>query len=168
MPARTENIDIPGNAQLSSEAVQERIAGVYRPFESAVETLLDARKAMLLPSVLVTIHSFSPIWFGKPREVELGLLHDSDSRLADVMLNLADECSSFKTCRNQPYGPEDGVTWTLKRHALPRGLLNVMIEVRNDRLLDVSGFKSVTATLLELLNRSMDHLLHQQSVSGEL
>jgi predicted N-formylglutamate amidohydrolase len=31
-----------------------------------------------------------------------------------------------------PYGPEDGVMHTVERHAAPSGLLNVMIEIRND------------------------------------
>jgi predicted N-formylglutamate amidohydrolase len=47
--------------------------------------------------------------------------------------------SSFKVERNEPYGPEDGVTHTLRLHALPNGLLNVMIEVRNDLIQDEEG-----------------------------
>ncbi len=38
----------------------------------------------------------------------------------------------FRVERNSPYGPEDGVTHTLRLHALPAGHANVMIEVRND------------------------------------
>jgi predicted N-formylglutamate amidohydrolase len=33
---------------------------------------------------------------------------------------------------NDPYGPQDGVTHTLKEHAIPRGCINVMLEIRND------------------------------------
>ena len=35
---------------------------------------------------VVTVHSFTPVHFGEPRAVELGILHDEDSRLADGML----------------------------------------------------------------------------------
>ncbi|MDX1488984.1 MAG: hypothetical protein R3268_12325, partial [Acidiferrobacterales bacterium] len=34
---------------------------------------------------------------------------------------------------------EDGVTHTLVEHALPRGLLNVMLEIRNDLVADNSS-----------------------------
>ena len=38
--------------------------------------------------------------------------------------------------RNQPYGPQDGVTHTLAEHGVARGLLNVMLEIRNDLIGD--------------------------------
>jgi predicted N-formylglutamate amidohydrolase len=48
------------------------------------------------------------------------------------MLAIVEREGQLVVGRNQPYGPEDGVTHTLRLHALPLGLLNVMIEIRND------------------------------------
>jgi predicted N-formylglutamate amidohydrolase len=81
---------------------------------------------------LVTIHSFTRVFNGVSRDVELGILCDSDERLADEMLARAPGLTDMLTAKNDPYGPADGVTHTLKEHALGNGLLNVMIEVRND------------------------------------
>jgi len=52
--------------------------------------------------------------------------------LADVLLARAAAHSDLLFERNQPYGPQDGVTHTLKEHAIANGLLNVMLEIRND------------------------------------
>ena len=80
---------------------------------------------------VVTVHSFTPVHFGEPRAVELGILDDEDSRLADRMLVRAGALPHRRVARNEPYGPDDGVMHSLKLHALSRGLANVMIDVRN-------------------------------------
>lgn len=128
MPARSEIYDIPGNAGLTDQARKDREDVYYTPFRSALaETIARRRHA-----VLVTIHSFTPVYQGVARDVEIGILHDADTRLADAMLAAVPPDGPYLVQRNQPYGPADGVTHTLKEHALPRGLLNVMIEIRND------------------------------------
>ncbi|TMC59458.1 MAG: N-formylglutamate amidohydrolase, partial [Chloroflexi bacterium] len=86
--------------------------------------------------MVVTIHSFTPVYKGKPRAVELGILHDRDTGLADKLI------TSFPTVDarlNEPYGPDDGVLHTLNLHAAPRGLRHAMIEIRNDFLLGEHG-----------------------------
>ena len=40
---------------------------------------------------------------------------------------------------NQPYAPADQVYYTVERHAGPRGLPAVMIEIRNDEIGDEGG-----------------------------
>jgi predicted N-formylglutamate amidohydrolase len=80
----------------------------------------------------VTVHSFTPIYHGQLRSVEIGILHDSDARLADALLQTAVVHTDANVQRNEPYGPEDGVTHTLKEHAVKDGYFNVMLEIRND------------------------------------
>ncbi|SNR75730.1 N-formylglutamate amidohydrolase [Puniceibacterium sediminis] len=128
MPAQSEVIVVPGNAALSDADRAERVRLYYEPFRAALAAEVAAHPA----PVLVTIHSFTPVYYGKPRSVEIGVLHDSDARLADAMLAVAGDHTAHRTERNAPYGPEDRVTHTLREHALPGGHLNVMIEIRND------------------------------------
>ncbi|MGE0213028.1 MAG: N-formylglutamate amidohydrolase [Parvibaculaceae bacterium] len=132
IPAVSEVTPIPGNAGLTAAAREERTRAIYRPFHAKIAELIERRLAKGILPTLVTIHSFTPVYKGRRRIVELGLLHDTDSRLADAMLAAVGRQENPVTRRNEPYGPEDGVTHTLKIHALPRGLLNVMIEIRND------------------------------------
>ena len=129
VPAASEVYRIPGNEGLSPAARRERAERFYFPFRSALSAAIDARKES---PALVTVHSFTPVYHGAPRAVEIGILHDEDSRLADAMLAAAGPASGFVVRRNEPYGPQDGVTHTLREHALPGGLANVMIEIRND------------------------------------
>ncbi|WP_282059874.1 N-formylglutamate amidohydrolase [Roseobacter litoralis] len=126
MPERSEVFDIPGNKNLTRNDRETRVARYYTPFHDRLKQVLSTKP----DPVVVTIHSFTPIYQGIQREVEVGILHDQDTRLADAMLEA--ETGTFVTRRNDPYGPADGVTHTLKEHALPQGRRNVMIEIRND------------------------------------
>jgi len=112
--------------------------------------LLDARD----DPILVTVHSFNPVHSGRRRDVEIGVLHDADRRLADRLLAATGE-DRFDIRRNAPYGPADGVTHTLKRHALPRGLLNVMLEVRNDLIADATGQERIAGWLAARLDQAV-------------
>lgn len=144
MPARSERFDIPGNRDLSAADKAARVAAVYRPFETLLAQTIAAAK---VPPVLVTVHSFTPTFRGEARRVELGIVHDTDRRFADAMLDCATRHTRLDTRRNDPYGPEDGVTHTLKRHGIANGLQNVMIEIRNDLIADEQSQQAMAVML---------------------
>ena len=77
-------------------------------------------------------------------------------QLADRMLAAAEEAPLYRTERNEPYGPEDGVTHTLKLHGLANRLHNVMIEVRNDLIGDDVGQGVVAGYLTGLIQSSLE------------
>ena len=143
MPARSETVDVPGNVDLSDADKSARVAEVYEPFRATIARTLGARRQ----PILVTVHSFTPVFHGEVRDVEIGILHDEDARLADAILTAVGDDMLYLVERNAPYGPEHGVTHTLKEHALPGGFLNVMIEVRNDLIPD-DGAQAVMADVL--------------------
>ena len=152
MPARSERVDVPGNAALSTVERARRLAEYYTPFHDAVA---GALVTMTTPT-LVTVHSFAPVWHGRTREVEIGILHDDDRRLADAMLATAPSGHDIR--RNEPYGPADGVTHTLREHALPFGHPNVMIEVRNDLIAQAEQQQTMAEILADWLTRSITTL----------
>ncbi|MBL1421928.1 MAG: N-formylglutamate amidohydrolase [Alphaproteobacteria bacterium] len=135
-PEKSEIFEIIGNKNLSQAAKDERAAKYYMPFHNMVTSVVENELNHKNQPIIVTIHSFTGKYYGKNRDVEIGILHDEDTRLSDVMLDLAKNNAKFKFERNVPYGPKDGVTHSLKEYALPHGLHNVMIEVRNNLLAD--------------------------------
>ena len=146
---------MPGNAGLDRAARDARTEALYLPFREKLSGLVKARIAEGRPPVIVTMHSFTPVYFGAPRAVEIGILHDADTRLADAMLEAAAADGRYDARRNEPYGPEDGVTHTLKEHGLSNGLANVMIEVRNDLIRDEAGQRVVAGYLTGLLAKGL-------------
>lgn len=129
IPPKSEIFDIPGNADLTDSARQERIDQVYVPFRDRLSAEIAARPALRL---MVTVHSFTPIYRGEQRDVQLGILHGDDDRFAHAMLAAKPSTLPFVTRINDPYGPADGVAHTLNAQGCANGLLNVMLEIRND------------------------------------
>lgn len=151
MPERSEVIDVPGNYNLTQAQRTARVDAIYRPFCSAVTDVLTGRAARNIPTVLVTIHSFTPSYHGQSRTVEVGILHDDDARMADAMLSQAHRLPHRNIQRNAPYGPNDGVTHSLKLHGIGNSLANVMIEVRNDLLTTAEDEDAIVEELLQLI-----------------
>lgn len=133
MPEMSELTAIPGNLRLSAEARLARIREIYRPFHDGVSRLLDRRAAAGLRSLVVSIHSFTPVYKGKARSVELGILHDRDATLSAKLIK---GFPNVDARLNEPYGPRDGVLHTLNLHGFARGLEHAMIEIRNDLVAD--------------------------------
>jgi predicted N-formylglutamate amidohydrolase len=63
--------------------------------------------------------------------VEFGIIHDADPTLALSILAASPQ-TGLNAQVNEPYSAADDVTHTLRLHATPYGLQNVMLEIRND------------------------------------
>jgi len=161
MPEKSELIEVPGNRNLTDEQRQKRVTEVYRPFCDAVSDVIKARQDAGLQTVLITVHSFTSIYFGEQRSVEIGILHDDDTSMADAMLANAPSLSHRRVERNQPYGPQHGVTHSLQLHGITNGLANVMLEVRNDLLRSPDDETAMAEELLVLIRPALATLAQQ-------
>jgi len=155
VPERSEVFEVPGNQGLSAAAYQDRVDRCFTPFTNLVSKTIRWSK---VPRVIVTVHSFTPVYRGVPREADIGILHDADTRLADAMLQHAPELSALRIERNEPYGPADGVTFTLKKHGIANDFLNVMVEVRNDLITNDEECEKIADLLAQLVNRALETL----------
>lgn len=143
MSVESEFHEIPGNVGLSPADRQMRVRRFYEPFRAALTNCLDQRR----DPVIVTVHSFTPVFMGVQRDVDIGILHDQDARFADRVLEAAAAEKDYVIRRNAPYGPQDGVTHTLVEHGASRGLLNVMLEIRHDLIDNPAGQSAMAQRL---------------------
>ncbi len=157
IPQTSEIYDIPGNRGLTDADRTARMLEVYEPFRALLTGAIGRRMAAGERPALVTVHSFTPVYFGKPRDVEIGVLHAKDHRLADAVLDAAGALP-FVVRRNEPYGPEDGVAHTLRQHGERNALPNVMLEVRNDLLRDAEAVDRIALALHAVLNVALDSI----------
>jgi predicted N-formylglutamate amidohydrolase len=151
MPARSEIHDIPGNAAILPQERARRTAAVYVPFHDGLHALLMRRMALGLRPVVITIHSFTPVYFGQPRAVEFGIIHDADPTLAKAILSGAQAAGKLTSALNEPYSAKDDVTHTLRLHATPYGLPNAMLEIRNDLIASAQAEEHMADNLAPIL-----------------
>lgn len=162
MPVKSEIFAVPGNADLDAGARAARVKQFYVPFRDA----LAGEVAAVGHPAVVTIHSFTPVYFGKPRDVDIGILHDTDARLADSMLAMSKQHTDLRVARNSPYGPKDGVTHTLKEHAIAAGHLNVMLEIRNDEIATPQQQDRIAGMLAQWISAALGDLGVQLQEKG--
>ncbi|MFO1032890.1 MAG: N-formylglutamate amidohydrolase [Hyphomicrobiales bacterium] len=139
MPVLSEIYEIPGNRNLTPAAKLARTREIARPFHQAIEDVLDDRATHGRQTLVASIHSFTGTYKGKKRDLDVGFLFDRDPALANHLIKVFPQ---DKARLNEPYGPKDGVMYLLNRHAAPRGLHHVMIEIRNDLIADHAGQNS--------------------------
>ena len=155
MPEKSEVFVIPGNQNLSTDDKQTRLERVYEPFKHCIEQTLAGFSEQ---PALITIHSFTPVYNGDVRAVELGILHDEDTTLADAVLAEASNSCEYVVQRNKPYGPEDGTMHSLKLHGNANHLPNVMIEIRNDLISTSEQCKAMAQTLLGIIQPALSSI----------
>lgn len=152
MPEISEIHTIPGNRGLTPGERLRRTGGIYLPFHAGLRMMLAARLALGQRPVLITVHSFTPVYHGQRREVEFGIIHDVDDRLARA---IAARETGMVTRLNEPYSAADGVTHTLALHATPYGLRHAMLELRNDLIADDAAQAAMAARLAPVLRAAI-------------
>jgi predicted N-formylglutamate amidohydrolase len=136
----SEATRIPGNENLSEDERRYRIEHFHRPYHRAIEALLEMRRHAGMESVLVCMHSFTPVYHGVARPWPIGLLHGRDTAFTEALRDaLAEAAPELDIGWNQPYAALNGVTLTLEKHGDGRGLEATMIELRNDEILSSEG-----------------------------
>jgi predicted N-formylglutamate amidohydrolase len=119
------------NARLSEVERERRLAAFYRPYHQAV----DARLARTRAEVLFSVHSFTRVYEGAVREMELGILFNREDELAE-RLRGALEKDGFRVAMNAPYSGKDGLIHAAARDAGAHGRRALELEVRQDLAVD--------------------------------
>jgi len=129
---------IPGNARIDGAERERRIARFYRPYDDAVNRTIEAGMASGRIPMVLSIHSFTPLWKGRPRPWQVGILWDADPRLARPLIEGLARDPAIVVGDNEPYhGALKGDT--LYRHATKRGLAHALVEIRQDLIADADG-----------------------------
>lgn len=136
--AVSERTEVPGNRDLSDEAIAARRAEIFMPYHQRTVQELDRRAAAARPTILVTVHSFTPVFMGDARAWELGVLYQRDARLARPLLD-AMRADDWCVGDNQPYAASDATDYAIPVYGERRGLPHVELEVRQDLIGDADG-----------------------------
>lgn len=158
MAERSEIHRVPGNEGLTAAQRVARTEAIYLPFHARLRAEIARRLARGQRPVLVTVHSFTPVYNGVPRAVEFGVIHDADARLAQAVLVEAVARTTLETRLNEPYSAADEVTHTLALQATPMGLANVMLEIRNDLIATGAAQDAMAETLAPVLTGALSRI----------
>lgn len=155
IPEISESTPIPGNVGLDGAARARREAEIHRPYHERIRALLDARAAQCVPTVLVAVHSFTPVFGGVARPWHVGVLFNRDDRIGRVLARLLEDEGDLMVGINEPYRVSDENDYTIPVHGERRGLPHVEIEIRQDLIAGAAGQIAWADRLARLLPRAV-------------
>jgi predicted N-formylglutamate amidohydrolase len=139
IPEISEATPIPGNLDLTQ---QQR----------------DARRTAQRRTIYVAMHSFTPVFKGESRAMQVGILYNRDARLAYIMLDLLRAEGDLVIGDNAPYAVSDATDYGVPVHAERRGLPHAEIEIRQDLIADEAGQAAWAVRFERLLHAAMQRL----------
>src|SRR3984957_6089580 len=86
IPRISEATIIPGNEALTREAAQARREAIFDPSHRRIAEVIEARLRNAMPTVLVSLHSFMPVYAGIIRPWHIGTLYHRDATLPPLLL----------------------------------------------------------------------------------
>jgi predicted N-formylglutamate amidohydrolase len=139
IPILSEATTIPGNEGLSHEMAAARQRAIFDPYHHTIDAVISERIRRRQPTVLVALHSFTPVYAGIARPWHIGTLYHRDHVLPPLLLKALRAEGDLVVGDNEPYAVSDQTDYTIPVHAEARGLVNSGIEIRQDLIGEEAG-----------------------------
>lgn len=115
------------NQDLQEEDIDRRMKGLYHAYHDAFGGAVAQSEA----SVIFSVHSFTPVYEGERRPMEVGVLFDEEEALAEGVARALHE-GGFKVAMNEPYSGKAGLIYAVQQHAHASGRHAIEVELRQD------------------------------------
>ncbi|WP_024899880.1 N-formylglutamate amidohydrolase [Brucella rhizosphaerae] len=153
IPEVSETTVILGNMGLSNAERAQRIETLFNPFAAAVSRRLDLLQQQGRRTLVVGIHSFTPVYFGNQRPWHAGVLYGEATAFAQSLMGGLRMDPHLTIGDNEPYNIHPDEDYTVPVHADNRGLPGVLLEVRHDLIDTLEGVDAWAARLKYCLMR---------------
>ena len=152
IPLLSEATVIPGNEALSDDAAELRRREIFDPYHQRLKAVIDRRLHEHRPTVLIALHSFTPVYAGVARPWHIGTLYHRDTVLPRLLLKALRSEGDLVVGDNEPYAVSDLTDYTVPVHGEARGLINTGIEIRQDLIADAFGQQQWAERLARILS----------------
>nr|WP_251006559.1 N-formylglutamate amidohydrolase [Stenotrophomonas sp. ISL-67] len=159
IPETSDGTVVPGNAGISDVQRQQRIDAIHVPYHARIDTELAARADATRPTLLVMMHSFTPVMNGVARPWHAGVLYHRDTRFAHALLQALRDEGDLVVGDNEPYSVSSTSDYAVPVHGEGRGLLHVELEIRQDLIADAAGQFAWAARLARVFGALESKLL---------
>jgi predicted N-formylglutamate amidohydrolase len=137
--ARSEATDIPGNANIDAAAAAARAREIFLPYHARIAEELDRRAEQGHPTILISVHSFTPVYHAVARPWQIGMLYGRDARVAQRLLAIIRAENHWNVGDNEPYAVTATTDYAIPVHCETRGIAHVGLEIRQDLIAHADG-----------------------------
>ena len=132
---------------------RRRVDEYFEPYHQAVTSVGRERAARTSPFHVISIHSFTPVYRGRQRDMEIGVLFDDfdddAERVGGALAGVG-----FKAALNEPYsgrGP-GALIYAAARHGNALGRKYLELEIRQDLIADGAGQRDTAQRIAKALS----------------
>ena len=154
IPEVSHGTEIPGNRGLDEQDRMARINEIHRPFHTEISQALDRRRVENIPTILVSIHSFTPKLGNEERPWHVGIQYAKNTEFAHIVLNIIREDQALCIGDNLPWPVNETDDYTIPVQGDGRNIPCVMIEVRQDLITTEETQLCWADRLSDTLNRA--------------
>jgi predicted N-formylglutamate amidohydrolase len=151
IPELSETTAIDANRGLSASEHEARRREIFAPYHAAIRALLDRRLRDGQPTIVVAMHSFTPVFKGVGRPMHVDVLYNRDTSFAHIVLDLLRQEGDLVIGDNEPYRVSDETDYGIPVHGEQRGLPHVELEIRQDLIAEPTGQQRFAERLARLL-----------------
>lgn len=153
IPPVSEATAIPGNQGIAPDAATERRRLIFEPYHRRIADALARRARGKHPTILVSLHSFTPVYAGVARPWHIGTLYNRDARLPKRLLRELRDEAGLVVGDNQPYAVSDATDYTIPVHGETRRLIHSGIEIRQDLIASEHGQQAWAERLIRIFRK---------------
>jgi len=161
-----DGVVISGNRNLDADKRQARIDEIYWPYHAAIAIEIERLESVSAKPTMLAIHSFTPVMDGVFRPWQIGILWDTDDRVALPMIDQMRD-SGFLVGDNEPYSGKALQYFTIDHHAERAELPHIGIEIRQDLIDDEAGVESIADAMQPVIENIQAKLYATDILSRE-
>jgi predicted N-formylglutamate amidohydrolase len=154
----SETTPIPGNLNIPEQEAAARREEIFEPYHATIRDLLDHRETTRIKTILVSVHTCTPVYHGVSRPWHIGVMYDKDDRFARIVLELLQEHGELTVGENEPYELTHERDYTVPVHGELRNLPHVEFEVRQDLVATWNGQIEWAERLGDVLREGLGRL----------
>ncbi|HYV86429.1 MAG TPA: N-formylglutamate amidohydrolase [Patescibacteria group bacterium] len=127
----TEGVALSWNARVTPAEVERRALLFHVPYHAAINLMVIRRVARGVRPILLAVHSFTPLYDGRHRDFDVGVLFD---RCRSGAIRLAEglKKEGLRVRYNEPYSGLAGMMYAIHRHGTHHGLPCLELEMSQD------------------------------------
>jgi predicted N-formylglutamate amidohydrolase len=162
IPSISDGVVIPGNELLSAADRMLRVEELFIPYHMAINRAITHLLRHFSMPLILSVHSYTPIFQGFERPWEIGVLWEGDDGVASLLIDYLRENTDYHVGENEPYHACNPLGYTVRTHAESNHYPHVLIEIRQDLIAGSQGqmeFAGLLAGALEMIQATLNTVI---------
>ncbi len=138
------------NETLSIEEVDRRLQMYHAPYHAALDRAVAERLGRPGDMMLLSVHSFTPVFADEVRSMDVGVLFHPYEGIARRLAKEI-EAQGYTVALNEPYSARNGLMYAASRHGMSHNAVHLELELNQKLLRTAADCRKMGSALTRAL-----------------